>query len=290
MRATDAEKAVAEEIISLFRAEKHEQARAKLDVMLRDSNHPRFRRIEARFLLFEGEEQQAANILKDIILKVWKPGAWELALADIEVGRARFADDAKLMFFPVRKCGSTSVLNILKMVEGEPVRGEHIHREDTLNKPVKLGTVLADYPDYFSFALVRDPVARLVSYHRGNIIARNQIAAHHDSAVSFYGLPTQPDWGFFMENIGRYRQVFVTARNHTDPLASFLGHDPSRFSWLGGLHDMPALVAALREKTGVDLPMLNDMASPESATNLPEIPDSLAALYADDHRLYGQYF
>lgn len=290
MRATDAEKAAAEEIWSLFHDEQYDRARGKLDAVLRDSNHPRFRRIEARFLLFEGEEQQAVVILKDIIRDVWNPGAWELVLADVDMGRARFVDDAKLLFFPVRKCGSTSVLNILKIIENKPMRGEHIHQEDAFNQLVELSTLKRDLSQYFSFALVRDPVARLVSYHRGNIIARRQLAAHHNDAAIYYGLPTQPDWDFFIENIARYRQVFVTARNHTDPVSGFLGRDPDVFSWLGGLGDMPALVKALSEKTGSELPVLSDMASPEVTPDLPEIPDPLKALYTDDYRLYGRYF
>ena len=240
--------------------------------------------------MFEGKEQQAAAILKEIIRNVWNPGAWELALAGVEIGRARILDQSKLLFFPVRKCGSTSVLNIFKIIEDKPTRGEHIHQEDASNKPVDLASLAQDFEGYFSFALVRDPIARLVSYHRGNILARNQLAVHHENAAAYYGLPTRPEWDFFVQHIDRYRQVFVPARNHTDPVSGFLGHEPSVFSWLGGLSDMPALVKLLSEKTTIELPVLSDMASPDVVAELPDIPEELMSLYADDYRLYGQYF
>lgn len=290
MRATDTEKAAADQIWSLFLREDYDKARGILDGMLQASNHPRFRRIEARFLLFEGKEAEAKVILADIIEDAWKPGAWELALAGVPIGRAKILDKQKILFFPVRKCGCTSILNLLKVVEGAEMRGEHIHQEDTHNQPVRFDALGDKYADYYSCALVRAPMERLVSYHQGNIVARDQLAVHHDGASEFYGVSTRPSWDAFMKNLNRYRQVFVTARNHTDPVVSFLGKDPGRYSWVGGMADLPALVSILSEKTGKNLPKLAEMASPKPASDLPEMPAEHVALYKDDFEVFGRYF
>lgn len=291
MRASDQEKALAAEIWSLFHMQQYDRARAKLDAALKDSDHPRFRRIDARFLVFEGCERQAADILKGIIEDVWQPGSWELALAGNGAGRAKKLDDAGILFFPIRKCGSTSVLNILKRVAGEDMRGEDIHQEDHLNVPVSFSALKTEYVDYFSCALVRGPAARLTSYYRGNIVARDQLAYHHEGAAEFYGLPTRPSWDFFMQNLHRYRQVFVTARNHTEPVSNFVGKDPSVFSWIGGMENLAELVGLIATRSGVDLPVLNEMTTPgKSAQQNQALTDELAEFYADDLRYYGQYF
>lgn len=291
MRASDHEKALADEIWSLFHRQQYDRARAKLDSALKDSDHPRFRRIDARFLVFEGCEQQAADILKDIIEHVWQPGSWELALAGNGAGRAKKLDDAGILFFPIRKCGSTSVLNILKHVAGEEMRGEDIHEEDHHNVPVRFAALKTKYADYFSCALVRGPAARVNSYFHGNIVARNHLANHHEGADEFYGLPTRPSWDFFLRNLTRYRQVFVTARNHTEPVSRFLGTDPDLFSWVGGMANLPELVSLIAARTGLDLPVLKEMATPGKPDHQDQaLPDDLAAFYSDDLRHYGQYF
>lgn len=291
MRATDTEKTLAAEIWDLFHAQKFDAARAKLDGALAESDHPRFRRIDARFLLFEGCEAQAADVLTDIIDDVWHPGSWELAMANKKACRARELGTQKILFFPVPKCGSTSVMNVLKLIAGENVRGEDIHQEDNKKVPIRLGALAVDYADYFTCALVREPMARLLSFYRGNIAARDQLAKHHGGSSEFYGLPTRPDQDFFVQNLKRYRQVFITARNHTEPVTSFLGKDPSIFNWIGGLNDLPQLVQQLADRTGKDLPVLSEMASPGAKKHGSEtVPDHLEGLYADDYRHYSDYF
>ncbi len=291
MRASDHEKTLAAEIWSLFHAQQYDKARAKLDSALRDSDHPRFRRIDARFLVFEGCERQAADLLKDIVEDVWQPGSWELALAGNGAGRAKKLDDASILFFPIRKCGSTSVLNVLKQVAGEEMRGEDIHQEDHRNIPIRFSDLKTEYANYFSCALVRGPAARLRSYFRGNIVARDQLAGHHEGAAEFYGLPTRPEWDFFLHNLTRYRQVFVTARNHTEPVSHFLGTDPNVFSWIGGMANLPELVSLIGARSGLNLPVLNEMTTPgKPAQQNQTLTDKLAEFYADDLRYYGQYF
>lgn len=289
-RATQAEKDLAAEIWSYFLEEQFDKARTLLDGALRDSNHPRFKRIEARFLLFEGKEAAASAILEEIIENAWQPGAWEFALAGLPLGRAKVLHTQKILFFPVRKCGCTSILNLLKLVEGHAMQGEEIHREDAEHQPVRFEDLKGAYKDYFSCALVRAPMERIVSYHRGNVEARDHLAVHHDGRDAFYGVPTRPKLDAFLENLIRYRQVFVTARNHTDPLSSFLGNDPTLYNWVGGLHKISDLKVILAARSGIELPDVSEMRSPTPANSLPDMPNELESLYKDDFEIYGRYF
>ena len=290
MRATDAEKALAADIWQHFLAQNYDKARSLLDGALQNTNHHRFRRIEARFELFEGNEGNAAKILKEILPQVWHPGSWELAISKGGFCRAKEISANKILFFPVPKCGSTSVMNVLKLIVGEDARGEDIHQEDNKKSPINLKTLDKVYSDYFTCALVRDPVVRLVSFYHGNIKTRDQLAKHHAGADEFYGMPTRPELDFFVENLERYRQVFITARNHTEPVTSFLGDDPTIFRWIGGLGTLPDLVALLAARTGKDLPVLSEMASPDRSHEKLDLPEAIIALYAADYQYYSGYF
>lgn len=291
MRATDAEKALAADIWDHFLGERFDKARNLLDQALRESEHLRFQRIHARFLLFEGQEQAAAEALKPIIEKAWAPGSWELAIAGTGASRARILPDQKILFFPIPKCGSTSVMNVLKLILGEENRGEGVHDEDAKKSPVKLAQVPTKFAGYFSAALVRAPMDRIWSFYHGNIAARDQLAKHHDGANHFYGMSTRPDWDTFIADLPRYRQVFITARNHTEPVTSFLGTDASLFSWIGGLTDLPELVGKLSDHTGKKLPLLSEMKSPDGQKKtMPALPADLQPLYAADFDAFGRYF
>lgn len=290
MRASDTEKALADTIRSLFQDQKYDKARVLLDGALRATNHRRFRRLEARFELFEGNEDKAAEILKAILPHIWHPGSWELAISGAGACRARELAVQKILFFPIRKCASTSVLNALKLVDNQGLRGEDVHEEDHTMAPCRIDDLTRTYKDYFCFSLVRDPIERLLSFFYGNIVARDQLANHHGGVSEFYGLPTKPDLPFFLQNLARYRQVFITARNHTEPVVSYLGADPSLFSWIGGLKDLPGLMEKLEARSGRKLPVLSHMGSPEKPVGLPDLPEDVSNLYIADYRHYSPYF
>jgi len=291
MKATDQEKALAAEIWRRFHEEDYDQAVTLLGEALKTSGHPRFKRIQARFSLFDGDEAEASGIIRSLLPDVWHPGSWEVALAANGSCRARILKAQKILYFPLRKCGSTSLMNLMKIIAGEDVKGEEVHHEDYKKTPIKLSEMARNYDGFFKFSVVRSPVDRLMSFYRGNIVARDQLMVEHGGATQFYGLPTKPDLGFFLENLTRYRQVFISVRDHTEPLTASIGTDPKLFDWVGGLHQLPDLVAQLSAHTGVELPLLQEMATPNKTNEpTPVMPEAVQALYAADYDVYGQFF
>lgn len=291
MKATDQEKALAAEIWRCFHCEDYDQAKSLLATALSTSEHPRFKRIQARFSLFEGNEAEARDVIRAVLPHVWHPGSWELAVAANGMCRARVLEAQKILYFPLRKCGSTSLLNLMKLVVGEDIQGEGIHAEDHKKIPIDLKTMATEYNGFFKCTVVRNPVDRLLSFYHGNIVARDQLMVEHDGARTFYSLPTKPDLDFFLENLTRYRQVFISVRDHTEPLVSSIGTNSSVFDWVGGLHQLSNLVAKLSAHTGVELPLRKDMATPgKSIPSAPQMPEAVQVLYAADYEAYGHLF
>ena len=291
VRATEAEKALAADIWQRFHAQKYEQAQVLLAQALETSDHPRFKRIQARFCLFEGRERDAETIIRDILPKIWAPGSWELALAGIGACRARVLKDQKILYFPLRKCGSTSLLNMMKIIAGEDVRGEHVHQEDHSRRSVNLAAMVADFPGYFTCTAVRDPIERLLSFYRGNIAGRDHLMAEYDGLKEFYGLPTKPDLDYFLANFTRYRQVFISVRDHTEPLTASIGSNLDVFDWIGGMAQLPDLSAKLSARAGIELPLLQDMVTAgKTKPGDVNIPEAVRALYAADYEAYSAFF
>lgn len=292
MKATEQEKTVAAEIWRCFRSQDYDQAKSLLAEALEKSSHPRFKRIQARLYLFEGNEVEAADVIRAVLPDVWQPGSWEVALAANGMCRARVLEAQKILYFPLRKCGSTSLMNMMKIIEGEGAQGEGIHAEDHKKTPIKLNEMAVNFSGFFKYTVVRSPIDRLLSFYHGNIVAREHLMVEHDGAQTLYGLPTKPELDFFLENLRRYRQISISVRDHTEPLTSSIGTDPSVFDWVGGLDNMPDLVEQLTAHTGVELPLLRDMATPGEATRkkTPQMPGAVQALYAADYEIYGKYF
>jgi len=290
VKATDREKALAAKILQHYRDQKYEQANALLAQALEASEHPRFKRIQARFDLFEGREAEAATTIKNILPQIWNAGSWELALADNGCSRAWVLHDQKILYFPLRKCASTSLLNMMKILAGEENRGEHIHQEDHKRVVVDLNKMATDYQGYFSCTVVRDPIERLMSFFHGNIVGREHLMREYDGLTEFYGLPTKPSLDYFLDNFVRYRQVFISVRDHTEPLVTSIGKRPEVFDWIGSLSKIPGLVAQLSARSGVDLPLMQEMASTEKPVSQQAgIPEAIRLLYVADYKAYGAF-
>lgn len=292
MKPTPAEKQMAEDIWACFLAEELPAAKELLAEALATSRHPRFRRIQARFMLLEGDEAGAGALLKSLVPEIWQIGAWEYALAGAVDTLAVRNDDQKIIFFPIRKCASTSMLNVMRALDGGASRGEHIHQELDAQRVVQLKDLMGPFADYFKCALVRDPLERLMSYYFGNIAGRDHLVVETGGKDSFYGLETRPSLASFIDQFDRYRQVFVTVRNHTEPVISFIGRRPEELTWIGNVADLKELIDRLEARTGRTLPRPRDMASPRQAASkdAAQQVEPLRRFYAEDYKLYGRWF
>jgi hypothetical protein len=84
--------------------------------------------------------------------------------------------DEKIQFFPISKCGKTSIINEFKRFKGIEGRIP----DDWYCDDIK--------PDFFKFAVVRDPHLRVTSFYKNKILQDNI----HQDLIDLGFKPNQP--------------------------------------------------------------------------------------------------
>ena len=284
--------AIARKTQQLFLNEEAEAALTLLDSALVKYDHVRLWRLKARILVFFEREAEATDILRRVVPASWYPGFWELVQSGLGLSNVIVSDTHKLAYFPVPKCGSTSIHNVFgafsaRLPQGEDVRNETFPYQ-LINRLGQDGLPV----DFKKILLVRPPLERIRSYYDGNIMKRGHLVRDTGGKNAHYGLKTKPDYGEFIDNFHAYRRTFLSVRNHTDPLVGFAGNDPSLFDWIGEVRETGDLISYLSDVTGMTLPNLHDMRSTESSqfTAPSNAERALLAFYADDIEAYERWF
>lgn len=281
---------LAKDARALFDGGDADAALAACDAALAQYDHVRLWRLKAALLVFFGREQEATDILKVRLLEGALPGFWEIAQAGLPYSYSLVNEENKLAYFPVRKCSSTTMHNAMSLIAGGQEKGEDIHAGIGIYTLIERARLKTDYTDYFKFLVVRDPIERLRSFYWGNIIKRDHLVKDTKGFTSFHGLPTKPSYDEFLDRFDAYRGAFTTVRNHTDTLVSFAGDDPDLYDWVGGVKDTHELLTILSEKTGVELPVIDEMRSGLKGGALTQKEEALKSFYAADYAIYGKWF
>ena len=213
-----------------------------------------------------------------------------------------FIEPANATYFAVPKCACTSLKNFAFQVnEGRPYNGSEasktgarIHRHI---RSFKFKQNRADAPGgSWKFALVRHPVDRVISCYESKIIGRDRVLDKVPGALLVVlGLKRNPTLAEFIRDLGRYRLVSRSLHHHTDPLAVFLGPDPSYFDRVFGLHELDQLAAEIngRAGTSVRIPHSNRSdkkhakVEPDAVT--PAIIERILRRYRADLDQYGAF-
>ncbi len=80
-------------------------------------------------------------------------------------------------------------------------------------------------PDgYFSFAITRDPVVRLISAYRNRVVHHDELSSiRHPKLWRSRALRTRPRIDYFVEHLETYRSVDQSIAHHTEPMSSHIG-------------------------------------------------------------------
>lgn len=88
-----------------------------------------------------------------------------------------------------------------------------------------------DRPHHFRFAIIRDPVDRLLSAFSNRVLGR--VVGVEDSSLSrslALGADSEIFLARFIDELEAYRGKSREITHHTDPLVHFLGDDPDFFT------------------------------------------------------------
>lgn len=113
---------------------------------------------------------------------------------------------------------------------------------------------LKDMPaGYVSFAVVRDPAARLRSAWANRVQEMDFARFGETEAIKAAGLPLSPSFAEFIENFQAYRRLSNSALHHTDHYHRFLGKDLSYFNRIFRLEAMHEMEEFFFERAGIQI-------------------------------------
>ncbi|MCB1418179.1 MAG: sulfotransferase family 2 domain-containing protein [Notoacmeibacter sp.] len=175
--------------------------------------------------------------------------------------------------------------NLLRRLRGRPPRPLGIHHRagyETVSfdasRPVPAG--------YESFAVVRDPLARLKSAWSNKVTSERFEHREEDRAISRAGLPLEPGFAEFIENYDAYRSLSGAARDHTEHFSVYLGPTRASVYRLFRMEEMPDLESWLSARAGrpITVPRENRTEADTRDASVPSaLHDRLRAITRSDY-------
>ncbi|MEP1519089.1 sulfotransferase family 2 domain-containing protein [Ascidiaceihabitans sp.] len=105
--------------------------------------------------------------------------------------------------------------------------------------------------DWFGFAVVRDPVKRLMACYTNRVVERGELKNSRNLKNGTYNLPVEPDPDFFFQNIDTYRKAASSIKHHAMHTWLFTGPDLSAFTKVYTTEKMADLVRDVQDWTNV---------------------------------------
>ncbi|MCA0858983.1 sulfotransferase family 2 domain-containing protein [Phaeobacter italicus] len=205
----------------------------------------------------------------------------------------------KVSYFSVPKCACTSLKAFFFRLENDRnfrkcrVNGRLFTVQDVYpTRP--FAEVAADTAEgAWKFAVVRDPVARVLSFYRTNIVHRGLLNRPQLARkLTANGLSTSPNASEFVQQLERYQEVSVPIQWHTQPLSFFLGNDAAWFDLLVSPSELGTLHSELssRFENVPEIPHRNSKGPKISREDLgaAEIA-KLETMYSQDFEIFGDY-
>lgn len=206
----------------------------------------------------------------------------------------------KLIYIPIPKNACTSIKHALHEVEFvkrfdsdlpefSNYREHHEYYKKRANAFTSIEK-LRSQTRVTRFAVVRDPVRRLLSCYRNRVLDLGDLE-QTKAAVDRIGLPLKPDLNNFFLNLERYRSINKSIEHHSRPQAQFLGGTIDYLDQIFTLGELPQLLEMLktfkpdlelrRRKTGGTEVSVNDLSE--------EAKQAAISYYREDYRLLSDY-
>jgi hypothetical protein len=206
-----------------------------------------------------------------------------------------------LIYIPIPKNACTSIKHALHEIEfgkrfdsSLPEFSDYREHHDYYKKrrdAFTSITKLRKHNECTRFALIRDPVRRLISCYRNRVVDLGDLNKS-EKAIIREGLPLKPDLNTFVLNLEAYRRLNKSIRHHSRPQGHFLGGTLDYLDRVFTLSNITELLEMLRKynsnlelrrrKTGGTKITLADMSK--------EALQAAIEFYGDDYKLLRKYF
>lgn len=213
---------------------------------------------------------------------------------------AIFLEKHGLAYFSVPKCACSTLKRLLFQLENEfPFhmyrangRLVHIHSVYPTHRMNQSSRKQAE--GMYKFAVVRDPVSRILSCYRNRVVFRGELSRNHIQGVKrFSGLPPDPDLSTFIKHLERYRLISRPIAHHSQKLSYFLGKNPNWFDKIYDIRQTDELIQDLGNRVG-NLPPIerSQIGGPKVSRadlSLQEI-NKIHKIYNEDYKIFGRFF
>lgn len=205
-----------------------------------------------------------------------------------------------IAYFGVPKVASSSIKHTLYTLEhGQAFDkaahgGQHMHNVFP-DKISVLPQKMDGLDGYWKFAIVRDPVKRILSCYGNRIIDYGDLRKGRfaRTRAMLLGLSMTPGLDEFILALHRYRLQSGEVRHHSNPYARFLGSDLSFFDRIYTMEELPDLTRDLEERTGQKVTLFSQKTD-STKVQLKDLGDAaFAALLrytAADYALLRDYY
>lgn len=207
----------------------------------------------------------------------------------------------RLIYIPIPKNACSSVKHFLYEIEFDQDFDYERHREwgyrdihDYYNKRSNSFTgvkKLNKRKDETIFAIVRDPVKRLISCYRNRVVVLEDLQTSK-VVLEHMELPVEPDLNTFVMNLKDYRRANNIIEHHSRPQHEFLGDTLDYLDRIFPITKIDELENMLRkfkedaelrsEKSGGPSYNLQDLSS--------EALDQAVSFYEKDYDLLNEYY
>lgn len=190
-------------------------------------------------------------------------------------------ENHQIAFVPVPKAACTSIKSTLAQMDPSlpgAVRFKVRRDAELVHKYYQTGRFrkkkLQGKDDWYRFAVVRDPVQRLLSVYTDRVMARNELANSANIRRGRVNLPSDPDPDFFFRHLDHYREHVSVVRHHARNQSFFTGSDISLYDRIYTTSEIGQLAADLSEIIGEEVEISRLNASKGGLTLRDLAPDA----------------
>lgn len=201
---------------------------------------------------------QMRKVLKRTFKEIRLKGrfaARKLGIQNYQVHKIVLSEQ-KLIYIPIPKNACTSTKQVLHRIEfgrefdtTRPVNDPYVDIHDYYKKRdgAFSGTEeLKSAKDYNRFAIIRDPVERLISCYRNRVIDLGDLKKDPGS-IQKYKLSDTPDLNTFVLNLKIYRKANKSIEHHSRPQSAFLGDTLCYLDSVFRIEDLAGLQQFLKQ-------------------------------------------